>query len=531
MKRGESEPAQNDSVSLKPVFGIPPETYVPALLGSAILLLLLLLLLVPGIRNNGSLVTFTSVPEGATVYVDGVRRGATPVEVFVERGRRSVTLRRPFFTDAKLEIEVGGRLIGSALFPRRQEVRHSLDVADATALTTEAARQFNRWSLIGEANAQYQFAPVLSEAALDLTAAGEPRLLNRLLTHALRDVHTTALLKDYLRATALSEGAARAFTGVQALELLGTLARRIDEDPALAYLAASALPEETAPELRDSAWYERITGDMVTRMLAATRESEPAPEEPPPRIELEGETFVEIPATTFVMGPQTAAADTSGRAIERPHVASVDRFFIMETEVTRRLFRRFVGAVPRWDPSNRTELTAAGLADANYLRDWSDGTGVDQSTRPVRFVSYHAAQAFCEWMTDRLPPALSGFEVRLPTEAEWEWAATLNAAAGYDAVFADAAMSTPLPVGSSEPGSLGVYDLLGNVWEWTGNWYHPADYLVGGAAAYPGTQRVVRGGSWANDRRSIGVTTRGAQPPEWSTAFLGFRPVLAEAQP
>jgi len=69
------------------------------------------------------------------------------------------------------------------------------------------------------------------------------------------------------------------------------------------------------------------------------------------------------------------------------------------------------------------------------------------------------------------------------------------------------------------------------VWEWTGTWYHPADYLVGGTAAYPGTQRVVRGGSWANDRRSIGVTTRGAQPPEWSTAFLGFRPVLAEVQP
>ena len=539
MKNRGAEPAQNDTVTLTPVFGIPPTTYVPVLLALAILLAFFFLLLYPGIRNNGALVSFEVVPEGSSVHVDGVRRGTAPLDVFVEQGTHTVTLRRPNFEEQKFEIEVPGRVFGSLLVPRRVFVERSLSPRSSLDMARAAAREFSRWALVGEANAQYQFEPVLSQAVLDLTAAGltttdgsdttTERHIDSLLNHAIRDVHSEALLADYLRATALAEGAGQSFTGMQALGMLRRLARGMEAQPRLAYLAAAALPQDSADQFEESAWHSNTTAELETQIVAASREGEPELQ-PPGGFSVAGQTFVEIPAQTFVMGPQAEAGATNAEELERPHLAAVDRFFIMETEVTHRLYRRFVRERPRWAPSNRDELVAAGLATTDYLRDWEDGLSTDQSTRPVRFVSYHAAVAFCDWLTEQFPLSLTGFEARLPTEAEWEWAAHLNASEGYDAVFGDSAMSTPLPVGSSEPGKLGIYDLLGNVWEWTGDWYHPAAYLVDTQPGYAGAQRVVRGGSWANDRRTIAVTTRGAQPPDWSTAFLGFRPVIAETQ-
>lgn len=539
MKNRGAEPAQNDTVTLTPVFGIPPTTYVPALLALALLLALFFLLLFPGIRSNGALVTFEIVPEGSSVHVDGVRRGAASVEVFLEKGTRTVTLRRPNFEEERFEIDVPGRVFGSLLVPRKLSVERALTPRSTQRMAESAARQFSRWALVGEANAQYQFEPVLSQAVLDLTAAerttagrGEMSTddhIAPLLGHAIRDVHSEALLADYLRATALAEGSGQSFTGLQALAMLRRLAREMGAHPRLAYLAGTALPEASAREFQERAWHSDTTAELETRIVAASREGEP--EVPPPSgFAVAGQSFVEIPAQTFVMGPQAEAAVTNREELERPHLAEVGRFFIMQTEVTHRLYQRFVRERPRWAPSAREDLVAAGQATGDYLRDWDDGFSTEQSTRPVRFVSYHAAVAFCDWLTDQLPPSLAGYEARLPTEAEWEWAARLNASEGYDAVFADSAMSTPLPVGSSEPGKLGIYDLLGNVWEWTDDWYHPSSYLVDTEPAYAGAQRVVRGGSWANDRRTIAVTTRGAQPPDWSTAFLGFRPVIAEIQ-
>ncbi|MFP4372836.1 MAG: SUMF1/EgtB/PvdO family nonheme iron enzyme [Spirochaetaceae bacterium] len=528
MKSRRSEPAQNETVTLRPVFGIPPTTYVPVLLATAVLLALFFLLLLPGIRSNGALVTFEAVPEGSSVHVDGVRRGATPLEVFVEKGTRSVTLRRPGFEEERFEIDVPGRIFGSRVVPRRMSVERTLTPERTRRLGESAAREFSRRALVGEANAQYQFEPVLSQAVLDMTAARDET--DTLLLHTLRDVHTEATLTDYLRAAALAEGSGQSFTGLQAVGMLRRIARYVEDNPRLAYLGDAALPGDIRSAFRESEWYSDTTAGLETEVLAASREGEPDVS-PPEEVTVAGETFIEIPSQTFIMGPQAEAGPANEGALELPHIRQVERFFIMETEVTRSLYQRFVRERPQWAPSARDELVAAGETTPDYLNDWSDGFDGDESTRPVRFVSYHAAVAFCEWLTEQLPPAFDGFEARLPTEAEWEWAARLNASEGYDAVFADSAMSTPLPVGSSEPGKLGIYDLLGNVWEWTADWYHPAAYLVDGPPRYAGAQRVVRGGSWANDRRSIAVTTRGAQPPDWSTGFLGFRPVIAEIRP
>ena len=91
--------------------------------------------------------------------------------------------------------------------------------------------------------------------------------------------------------------------------------------------------------------------------------------------------------------------------------------------------------------------------------------------------------------------------------------------------------------GASEPNGYGLRDMMGNVWVWCLDPYAPSSYLLSSLdprlnasyeKAYPaGPDRVVRGGGWGNQSEQMRVYTRGAQPAEWSTAYLGFRVALA----
>jgi formylglycine-generating enzyme required for sulfatase activity len=98
----------------------------------------------------------------------------------------------------------------------------------------------------------------------------------------------------------------------------------------------------------------------------------------------------------------------------------------------------------------------------------------------------------------------------------------------------------PRPVGASPPNGYGLHDTAGNVWEWCLDWYSATRYVFssrteGGNAADTrveipyGAQKVIRGGGWANEKELVKVFTRGSQPPEWCTPYLGFRVVIAKA--
>ncbi len=211
---------------------------------------------------------------------------------------------------------------------------------------------------------------------------------------------------------------------------------------------------------------------------------------------------------------------------------------MLDREVTRELYLRFVTARPQWSRSNLAQLRENDRVDEQYL-SWRESGG--DTALPVSHVSYHAANAFAEWFEELLPPELQGSDVRLPTESEWEWAARAVSATIEDSVFKDRGVSGPAALTVNRSPRAPIADLLGNVWEWTSSWYHPAAYAaapktgadgkVVSTEAFdmsPGAQRVVRGGSWVNPPGSVGVVTRGAQPAEASTPFLGFRIVIVE---
>ena len=151
--------------------------------------------------------------------------------------------------------------------------------------------------------------------------------------------------------------------------------------------------------------------------------------------------------------------------------------------------------------------------------------------RPVENISWEDCQEFIQKLN-----ALTGKSFRLPTEAEWEYAARggnksfgAKAAGGFDigeiAEYYENSNNTTFPVGQKQPNELGLYDMSGNVWEWCSDWY---DNYGSGPYTNPqgpsfGTLRVNRGGGWCSSEYLCNVTNRGHNIASERYNALGFR--------
>jgi formylglycine-generating enzyme required for sulfatase activity len=121
--------------------------------------------------------------------------------------------------------------------------------------------------------------------------------------------------------------------------------------------------------------------------------------------------------------------------------------------------------------------------------------------------------------------------MRLPTEAEWEYAARAGSTGArygdLDRVAWHSANSggKTHEVGQKEPNAFGLYDMLGNVWQWVADWY--AEYTGGSqrdpAGPSTGQSRALRGGSWVNDPRNVRASFRNGFAPEYRVSDIGVR--------
>jgi formylglycine-generating enzyme required for sulfatase activity len=161
---------------------------------------------------------------------------------------------------------------------------------------------------------------------------------------------------------------------------------------------------------------------------------------------------------------------------------------------------------------------------------------VGDRNRPVEGVSWNdIVNEFIPRLND-----LTGFNYRLPTEAEWEFAARGGTSSlGYKysggnniddvAWYRDNSGTITRPVGTKLPNELGLFDMSGNVREWVNDWH--SDYSDGlkidttGPAT--GSNRVVRGGSWFHNASSCRVSLRDYNPPDSHSSTIGFRLVLS----
>ncbi|MCK4514503.1 MAG: SUMF1/EgtB/PvdO family nonheme iron enzyme [Spirochaetaceae bacterium] len=232
------------------------------------------------------------------------------------------------------------------------------------------------------------------------------------------------------------------------------------------------------------------------------------------------EDFVFVEGGTFQIG-----STNGGDEGEPLHTVTVTDFYIGKYEVTQDYYQDVMGTNPS-----------------------DNGTGIGENF-PVNRVSWYDAINFCNSLSEMegLEPAylVDGNNViwdwnkngyRLPTEAEWEYAARGgNSGMAYDysgsntvgtvAWYLDNSVNTAHPVGGKSANELGIYDMSGNVFEWCWDWYgdYTSESQQDPQGASSGSRRVFRGGSWRSYASSSLSTNRGDFNPSGRFNGVGFR--------
>jgi formylglycine-generating enzyme required for sulfatase activity len=216
----------------------------------------------------------------------------------------------------------------------------------------------------------------------------------------------------------------------------------------------------------------------------------------------------------FVEGGSFDMGSNRGGADEQPiHTVFLPDFYISKYEVTE----------SQWDAVMKNDTNIC------YFEGCLDC--------PVERVSWNGIQVYLQKLNE-----ITGMNYRLPTEAEWEYAARGGKLSkGYKYSGSNKADSVAWtdgnsynmvhPVGKKTPNELGIYDMSGNVFEWCSDWYSQDYYSISPkedpAGPETGEKKVMRGGSWFFDRAGIRVADRDCANPDYRYGYVGFRLCLS----
>ena len=216
--------------------------------------------------------------------------------------------------------------------------------------------------------------------------------------------------------------------------------------------------------------------------------------------------MVKVSGGTFTMG--ATAEMTEPYDNEKPtHQVTLSNYYIGETEVTQALWKAVMGNNP------------------SYFKG---------DNLPVENVSWNDCQEFINKLN-----VATGRKFRLPTEAEWEFAARggnqsrrtqYSGSSNIDDVAWDNSSDETHPVKTKCPNELGLYDMSGNVWEWCQDWFgnYSSYSQTNPTGPNSGSKRVDRGGGWYGDARYCRSSMRSWSPPDYSNSNIGFRLALSE---
>lgn len=266
--------------------------------------------------------------------------------------------------------------------------------------------------------------------------------------------------------------------------------------------------------------------------------------------------LIEVKGGTFMMGCSRGQSNCETDELPTRRV-TLNSFFIAKTEVTVEQFSTFIVSTGYSTDADRLGKSIVWSPEGSKVRsnvNWECDVqgrrrGQSEMQHPVIHVSWNDAVAFCNWLSEKdgLQKAYTGsgsnIEVdlsangyRLPTEAEWEFAARggtrsseYEYCGGNDlasvAWFKNNSGTNTNPVALKEPNELGLYDMSGNVWEWCWDIYAPysSQEENNPKGGYAGAKRTLRGGSWSLPPAFNRVTNRDSYAPVMRNFNGGFR--------
>ncbi len=275
--------------------------------------------------------------------------------------------------------------------------------------------------------------------------------------------------------------------------------------------------------------------------------------------------MVLVEGGSYKMGNSGSIATLKGDKDEKPvHTVKVNDFYIGKYEVTVGEYKQFIQDASANDLINkRGEHKMPKQPDSTWLTEHPDTKKfyplptqrwwgwVDNL--PMHHITWYEAAAYCNWLSEKeglqkcyfenedgaIECNLSRNGYRLPTEAEWEYAARggknssgtmyAGSATAADVAWYDETsyLKGPSKVGSKKPNELGIYDMCGNVWEWCTDYYldkyyekSPVDNPVNTTQT---AWRVIRGGSWHYNAEYATVTSRDGPEPTFTNYNYGMR--------
>jgi len=269
--------------------------------------------------------------------------------------------------------------------------------------------------------------------------------------------------------------------------------------------------------------------------------------------------MVKVDGGTYKMGNAG-----KGDADEKPvHAVTVNTFYISKYELTVKEYKQFINDRSVSDFSTKREHAMPAAPDSIWMREHPDTKKYYplpsvtwwgwQDNFPMHHITWFDAVAYCNWLSAKeglqkcysededgavvLDLSKNGY--RLPTEAEWEFAARGGKASKGTSFSGSESPETvcwyddtsllkgPQKVGSKDANELGIYDMSGNVWEWCSDYYQK-DFYAKSPAANPfnasvTSYRVLRGGSWHYQVDHATVTSRDGPEPAFTNYNYGMR--------
>ena len=474
-----------EPVHLKPIWGMQPGLYLTIVYILVALLLVFFIGILPGILNGGKRVSFYSNVAPVSVSVDGKLIGTTPTTVFLSSGEHDVQYAFKDVVSESFSISVGHPVFFTWLFPRIQNVSYDIEFADISTFrkyTDSMLGQLPGWSSIIDFSENYHYPPLFVQTATTIATmlpnAQMASIVHDYFSAAFRYITSDVILKD-------AQKALRILKASEALPelMIVSLEQELDK---VASLFSGLL--DTVGLTQTSSEFQ-ITQDSL-RPLTAAFPSIIGFSYSGGSLIVGEEVFLEYPSIVRMGVEQTVA-----------------NFSISALEVSEYLWALFMRDNPYWAKENLEALVADGMVDGNYLAGIYPSTTL-VSNRPVKNISWYAAIAFAEWLGYE-----TGYNVSLPSEAQWEFAARSVAFRPYQStltIIAD---------------SRGPSGMLGGYWEMTQDSFIPLSRFLGDSSNMfaDASDIIVKGGSFLNDPNHVTIATVGVQSRTTCSETTGFR--------
>ncbi|MBK5200586.1 MAG: SUMF1/EgtB/PvdO family nonheme iron enzyme [Spirochaetaceae bacterium] len=475
-----------DSVELPKLGNMRPGVYILAFIILAIALIVFLIGILPGLKNGGRFVNFTSDINGVGVFVDDAFVDdafvtGLPGQDFIESGEHSITYTKGGVVLYKSTLKIDHPIFFTWLFKRTKDV--NLNVYELNSEQIDMLRTFDLQMSINQSSIT-DFTSVINYIPYALSYAKDVKAFGFSLTTYEIDLATISSF-------------------ISSVKMLD------DVKSAYEYLGLDFSDNLKKAETLFNGSIEGDVGEEATTVEEASQIISKASVLNFDDVSIESVT---IPTTSFVMGHKTFF--TYPQVSEAGVNVSVGEFNILRAPVSQYLYSIFVHETPTWSKDNIDNLVEKGLVDNNYLKGIALSI-MYPSYSPITNISYNAAVSFCKWLSTKTSKTIT-----IPTEQQWSLAALssnefFNDKYSTSLVSLDSDTTTPVL-------------MLGGVWEFTSSIFLPFSRLLNEEAILKNIKNlnlncdiIVKGGSILN--KSTSLNSVGVMESEACFDYLGFR--------